>query len=101
MPNKERLWAHRERRPSSARERPADRGHEQPVEAAKTGPAHLSLEDLQLVTKDRQFDIPVQLVGASDKLDKAAQEQVHEREEHGQNLPREGGTILRTRWPQR
>ena len=48
---------------------------------AKTLPAHLALEDLQLVTKDRQFDIPVQLVGASDKLDKAAQEQVRQRDE--------------------
>jgi hypothetical protein len=88
--------------PSAGRSGVRLRGHEQPVAAAKTRPAHLALEDLQLVAKDHQLDIRVRLIGrAGDKLDRAAQEQVHEREEHGQKLPREGGTILRTRWPQR
>jgi hypothetical protein len=43
----------------------------------------LALEDLQLVAKDHQLDIAVQMFGgASDKLNNAAQQQVHEREEH-------------------
>jgi hypothetical protein len=34
------------------------------------------------VAKDQQLDIAVQMIGgASDKLDKAAQQQVHERED--------------------
>jgi hypothetical protein len=64
-------------------------GHEQPVAAAKTRPVHLALEDLQLVAKYHQLDIAVQMIGgACDKLDKAAQQQVHEREEHGREPPR-------------
>jgi hypothetical protein len=33
------------------------------------------------VTKDHQLDVAVQIGGASEKLDKAAQQQVHERED--------------------
>jgi len=44
------------------------------------------------VAKHHQLDIAVQTAGgASDKLDKAAQQQVPEREERGPNLPGEGG----------
>lgn len=75
---------------------------EQPVAAAKTRPAHLALENLQLVTKDHELGIALQVIGgASDKLDEAAQQQVHERVEHGRNLPGERGPILRTRWLRR
>jgi hypothetical protein len=42
---------------------PADRGHEQPVATAKAGLAHLALEDHQLVAKDHQLDIAVQMIG--------------------------------------
>jgi hypothetical protein len=89
VPAKERLWAHHERRPSSSREGPADRGHEHTVATAKTRLAHLALQDLQLVAKDHYLDVAVQMIGgASDKLDQSAQQQVREREEHGPNLPR-------------
>jgi hypothetical protein len=89
VPAKERLWAHHERRPSSARERLAHRGHEKPVATAKTGFAHLALKDHQLVAKDRYLDVAVQMIGgACDKLDQTAQQQVKDREEHGSNLPR-------------
>jgi hypothetical protein len=35
------------------------------------------------VAKDHHLDVAVQIGGASEKLDKAAQQQVDEREEHG------------------
>jgi hypothetical protein len=57
--------------------------------AAKTRPSHPALQDLQLVAKDHHLDVAVQMTGgANDKLDQSAQQQVHEREEHGRNLPR-------------
>ncbi len=57
----------------------------------------------QLVTKDHYLDFGVHLFvgGASDQPQHAAQQQVHESEEQGPNLPREGGPILRTRWSRR
>ena len=49
--------------------------------------AHLAPEDLQLVAEDHHRDVPCQIVGgASDQLEQPAQQQVHEREEHGRNL---------------
>jgi hypothetical protein len=39
------------------REDPADRGHEDPVATAKLRPAHVALEDHQLVTKDHELDL--------------------------------------------
>lgn len=39
------------------------------------------------MAKHHELDVAVPLSGgASDKLDKAAQQQVHEREEHGRNF---------------
>jgi hypothetical protein len=41
------------------------------------------------MAKNHYLDVKVQMIGgASDKLDQSAQQQVHEREEHGRNLPR-------------
>jgi hypothetical protein len=57
VPPKERLWADQERGPPSTRKDPADRGHEQAVATAKTRPADLALEDLQLMAKDQQLDL--------------------------------------------
>ena len=73
-----------------------------PVAAAKTRPAQLALEDLQLVAKG-----PVTRHRWSDdwrcqrQMDKAAQRQVHEREEHRRSLLGERGPILRPRWLRR
>jgi hypothetical protein len=41
--------------------------------------------------KDHQLDVAVQIAGASEKLDKAAQQQVHEREEHGRTPQKKEG----------
>jgi hypothetical protein len=88
VPPKERLGADHERRPPAPGKDLAQRGHEQPIAAAKARPAKLALEDLQLVTKDHDLDFGLQqLIGrASDPLDQAAQQQIHEREEHERNL---------------
>ncbi len=89
VPAKQRLRADHERRPPNSRKGPAHRGHENTVATAKTGPPGLALQDLQLVAKDDYLDVAVQMIGgASDKLDQSAQQQAHEREEHGRNLPR-------------
>jgi hypothetical protein len=66
------------------RKRPSDRGHEQPVPAAKTRAAHLSLEYPQLVAKDHHLDLGChQLVGrAGDQPENTVQQQIREREEH-------------------
>jgi hypothetical protein len=54
------------------------------------------------MAKDHSFDVAAQMTGGtSDKLEQTAQQQVREREEHGPNLPREGGPILRMRCPRR
>jgi hypothetical protein len=63
MPAKERLRADYERRPPSSWKRPAHGGHEQSVATAKTGLAHLALQDLQLVTKNHYLDVAVQVIG--------------------------------------
>jgi hypothetical protein len=64
-----------------------------PAATAKTGPAHLMLEDLQLVTKEHELDIGVPrfIGGVGDQPDHAAQQQIHKCEKHVANLPREGG----------
>jgi hypothetical protein len=76
VPAKERLRGNQERGPPSTREDPADCGHEQTVATAKMRPAHLALEDLQLMAKDYQLDLGVHLfvVGASDQPDDTAQQ---------------------------
>ncbi len=54
------------------------------------------------MAKDHHLDVPCQIVrGVSDQLEQPAQQQVHEREEHGRNLPGERGPILRTHWLRR
>jgi hypothetical protein len=54
------------------------------------------------MAKDHYFDVAAQMTGGtSDKLEQTAQQKVREREEHGPNLPREGGPILRARCPWR
>jgi hypothetical protein len=60
VPAKERLGADHERRPRAPRQDPAQRRQEQPVATAKARPAELSLEDLQLVTKDHDLDFGLQ-----------------------------------------
>jgi len=60
VPAKERLGCDHERpRPPCSGEGPAQRGHEQPVAAAKMWAAHLALEDHQLVAKDHYLDFGV------------------------------------------
>jgi hypothetical protein len=54
----------------------------------KVRASSLTLEDLQLVPKDHELDFRVHLVvgGANDQPDQAAQQQMHEGEEHELNL---------------
>jgi hypothetical protein len=59
VPPKERLRADEEGGPASARKRPADRRHEQPVAAAKARVTDLALKDHKLMAKDCQFDVAV------------------------------------------
>jgi hypothetical protein len=71
-----------------ARKHAAQRGQQQPGATAKTGLAHLALEDLQLVPKDHELDVAVELIGGVRRLkEQTTQQQVHEREEQGPNLP--------------
>jgi hypothetical protein len=63
VPTQERLRAHYERRPTRAKENPADRRHEQPVSTAKARPPHLALEHRELMAKDHDLDVVVQVVG--------------------------------------
>jgi hypothetical protein len=92
VPAKQRLRAHQERGPPGSRQDPAERGHEQPVPAAKARTARLALEDGQLVPKDTTSNLRGHLVvgGASDQQDYSAQQQMHEGEEHELNLPTPG-----------
>lgn len=63
VPAQERLRAHYERRPTRAKENPADRRHEQPVSTAKARPPHLALEHRELMAKDHDLDVVVQVAG--------------------------------------
>jgi 5'-deoxynucleotidase YfbR-like HD superfamily hydrolase len=49
VPAQQRLRAHDKRRPTRARQNPADRRHEQPVSTAKTRPADLAREHRELM----------------------------------------------------
>jgi hypothetical protein len=46
-------------RTTGSGKRLGDRGHEQPVAAAKARPDHLALEYLQLMAKGQYLDFPV------------------------------------------
>ena len=49
------------------------------------------------MAKDHHFDVPIEVAGrASYQPNETAQQQIHESNEHGPNLPREGGPIVRT-----
>ena len=96
MPAQQRLRAHNERRPTRTREHPADRRHEQPVSTAKARPADLALEHRELMAKDHELDVVVQVAGrAGGQPECPAQQQIEEREEHGPDLLPGRGSILR------
>jgi len=62
MPAKERLRADKEGRPARAREHPAQGSHEHPVAAAKAWPGRLALQHRELMAKDHDLDVVVQVV---------------------------------------
>jgi hypothetical protein len=83
VPPKERLRTDQERRPPSTGQQPAERCHEQPVAASKSRSADLALEDHQLVAKDRQLDVAVQIVrGAGNQPHHTAQQEIQQSEQH-------------------
>jgi hypothetical protein len=96
VPAQQRLRAHNERRPTRTREHPADRRHEQPVSTAKARPADLALEHRELMAKDHELDVVVQVAGrAGGQPECPAQQQIAEGEEHGPDLLPGRGSILR------
>ncbi len=87
MPAQQRLRAHDERRPAWAREHLAERRHDQPLTTAKTRPADLALEHRELMAKDHDLDVVVQLAGrAGRQPDCPTQQQIGEGEKHGADL---------------
>jgi hypothetical protein len=71
-----------ERRPSIPGDRPARSRQQEPVEAVERRALHLPLQHLHLVPEHQQLDLS--LFGrASSGAKDAANEEVHEREEHG------------------
>jgi len=63
VPAQQRLRAHDKRRPTRARQNPADRRHEQPISTAKARPADLAREHRELMAKDHDLDVVVQVAG--------------------------------------
>ncbi len=99
MPAQQRLWVHDERRPTRARQHPAERRHEQPVATAKTRPARLALEHRELLAQDHDLDVVVQVAGrAGRQPDCPAQQQIDDGEEHEAGLLQEEGRSYETCW---
>jgi len=62
---------------TAAREHPAQRGHEQPIAAAKARPANTAPEYGEPMTKDQDLDVAVAILGgAACEPDQPAQQQV-------------------------
>ena len=96
VPAQQRLRADDERGPTWARQNLAERGHEQPVSTAKTPPAGLALEHRELMAKDHDLDVVVQVAGrAGSQPECSAQQQVDEGEDHGADLLLARRPILR------
>lgn len=86
--------------PSSGK-RAAHRCHEQAVATAKTRPAHLALEDLQLVAKDHDFDFAVHVWTSRWSVGQVGTTTSTRMRTARTSLPREGGPMVRTPWSRR
>jgi hypothetical protein len=83
VPAEERLRAYQERRPALARQDPARRRHQDPVEPAKPGALHPAPQDRELVAEYGVLDLESALARlAAGDPEPPAKHRVEEGEEH-------------------
>ena len=90
MPTEKGLGPDDERGPSTSGHRPARSRQKDSVEAVESRALHVPLQHLHLVPEHEKLDLPP-FVRASFGSEDAADEEVHEREQHGAPFRSRGG----------
>jgi hypothetical protein len=95
MPTEQGLGPDDERGPPASGHRHARSHQKDPVEAVESRAGHLPLQHLHLMPEHRELDLPP-IMWASSGPEDAANEEVHEQEQHGAPFGSRGGTWLLT-----